>query len=98
MGTEGLSPFSQEPASGLYPQPDISSPYPHSLTHTQTRARGCIQKFPDWVITKYTLTTINTSWEATQRVIAAKLTRMTHKIAIQLHLVAESFNILQFSL
>jgi hypothetical protein len=40
-------------------------------------------------ITKYTLTTINTRWEATQRVMAAKLTRMTHKIAIQLHLVAE---------
>jgi hypothetical protein len=27
--------------------------------------------------------------EATQRVMAAKLTRPTHKIAIQLHLVAE---------
>jgi hypothetical protein len=27
---------------------------------------------------------------ATQRVMAAKLTRLTHKIAIQLHLVAES--------
>jgi hypothetical protein len=35
-------------------------------------------------------TTINTSWEATQRVMAAKLTRLTHKIWIQLHLVAES--------
>jgi hypothetical protein len=32
----------------------------------------------------------NTRWEATQRVMAAKLTRLTHKIAIQLHLVAES--------
>jgi hypothetical protein len=39
---------------------------------------------------KYTLTTINTRWEATQRVMAAKLTRLTHKIAIQLHLVAKS--------
>jgi len=39
---------------------------------------------------KYTLTTINTCWEATQRVMAAKL---THKIAIQLHLVAESCTI-----
>jgi hypothetical protein len=55
--------------------------------------RGCIQKFPDWVITKYTLTTINTRWETTQRVMAAKLTRLTHKIAMQLHLVAESFTI-----
>jgi hypothetical protein len=38
-------------------------------------------------ITKYRLTTINTRRETKQRVIAAKLTRLTHKIAIQLHLV-----------
>jgi hypothetical protein len=44
-------------------------------------------------ITKYTLTTINTRWEATQRVMTAKLTRLTHKTAIQLHLVAESCTI-----
>jgi hypothetical protein len=44
-------------------------------------------------ITKYTLTTINTRWEATQSVITAKLTRLTDKIAIQLHLVAESCTI-----
>jgi hypothetical protein len=37
-----------------------------------------------------TTTTTNTRWEATQRVMAAKLTRLTHNIAIQLHLVAES--------
>jgi hypothetical protein len=30
--------------------------------------------------------------------MAAKLTRLTHKIATQLHLVAESYTILQFSL
>jgi hypothetical protein len=41
-------------------------------------------------ITKYTLTTINTRREATQRVMAAKLSRLTQKIEIQLHLVAES--------
>jgi hypothetical protein len=41
-------------------------------------------------ITKYVLTTICTRWEATQRVMAAKLTLLTHKIAIQLRLVAES--------
>jgi hypothetical protein len=52
--------------------------------------RGCIQKFPDWVVTKYTLRTINTHWEVTQRVMTTKLTRLTHKIAIQLHLVAKS--------
>jgi hypothetical protein len=40
-------------------------------------------------ITKHTLTFGITRWEATQRVMAAKLTRLTHKIAIQLHVVAE---------
>jgi hypothetical protein len=35
----------------------------------------------------------HTRWEATQRVVAAKLTRLTHKIATQLHLVAESCTI-----
>jgi hypothetical protein len=43
--------------------------------------------------TKYMLTTLNSSWEATQRVTAAKLTTLTHKIPIQLHLVAESCTI-----
>jgi hypothetical protein len=55
--------------------------------------RDCIQKFPDWVITKYTLTTINIHWEAIQRVMEAKLTRLTHKIAIQLHPDVESCTI-----
>jgi len=36
------------------------------------------------------MTTTNTHWETTQRVMVAKLTRLTHKIAIQLHLVTES--------
>jgi hypothetical protein len=66
--------------------PESVTPPPRPL---QTRVYR-IQKFPDGVITKYTFTTINTRWEATQRVMAAKLTRLTHKIAIQLHLVAES--------
>jgi hypothetical protein len=39
-------------------------------------------------ITKYAPATINTRWEATQRDMAAKLTRLAHKIAIQLHLMA----------
>jgi hypothetical protein len=42
--------------------------------------------------TEITATT-NTRWEATQRIMAAKLTRLTHKIAMQLHLVAESCTI-----
>jgi len=46
-----------------------------------------------WSITKYTLTTINTYWEAIQMVMASKLTRLTHKIAIQLLLVAASCTI-----
>jgi hypothetical protein len=54
-----------------------------------TKLRGCIQKFPDWVKTNK-LTKINTCWEAIQRVMVSKLTRLTHKIAMQLHLVAES--------
>jgi hypothetical protein len=44
-------------------------------------------------VTKYTLTKMNTRWEATQKVMAAKLTRLTHRIAIQLHPVAESCTI-----
>jgi hypothetical protein len=61
---------------------------------TEYRIRGCIQKFPDWVDNEITTTTTtNTLWEATQRVMAAKLLRLTHKIAIQLHLVAHSCTI-----
>jgi hypothetical protein len=59
----------------------------HKDNFTFTFIRGCIQKFPDWVDNEITI--INTR-EATQRVMAAKLTRLTHKIAIQLYLVAES--------
>jgi hypothetical protein len=52
--------------------------------------RGCIQKFPDWVDNEISN---NTRWEATQSVMAAKLTRLTHKMEIQLHPVAESCTI-----
>jgi hypothetical protein len=54
---------------------------------------GYIQRFPDWVVTKYMLIFSITHWEATQRVMAAKLTTLTHKIVIQLQLVAESCTI-----
>jgi hypothetical protein len=56
--------------------------------------RGCIQTFPDWVdndIKAYNKK--NTRWEATQMVMAPKLIRLTHKIATQLHLLAESCTI-----
>jgi len=43
---------------------------------------GCIEKFPDWSIAKYMFTTTATRWEGTQSVMVAKLTRLTHKIAI----------------
>jgi len=36
---------------------------------------------------------MNTRCDATQRAMEAKLTRLTHKIAIQLHLLEESYNI-----
>jgi hypothetical protein len=68
----------------------------HTHTHTvigRMKIRGSIQTLPNWAITKYMLTTTNTCWEAIQKVTAAKLTRLTHKIAIQLHLVAESCTI-----
>jgi hypothetical protein len=53
--------------------------------------RGCIQKFPDWVDNEINIaTTINTHWEATQRVMVAKLTMLAHKMEIQPYLVAES--------
>jgi hypothetical protein len=42
---------------------------------------GVSKSFRTESITKST-TTINTRWEATQRVMAAKLTRLTHKITI----------------
>jgi len=45
---------------------------------------GCIQKFADSVDT---LTTINNRWEATQMVIAVKITILNHKVVIKLHLV-----------
>jgi len=52
--------------------------------------RECIQKFPNRVLMKSTTIIINTRWKARQSVMATKLTRPSHKIAIQLHLVAES--------
>jgi len=42
---------------------------------------------------KFSLTTTNTRWEETQRVMVAKPTRLPHKISVQLHLIAESCTI-----
>jgi hypothetical protein len=54
---------------------------------------GVSKSFRTESVTKYTLTFGVTRREATQRVIAAELTRLTHKIAIQLHLLSESCTI-----
>jgi len=51
--------------------------------------KGVSKSFRTESIKKHKLTTINTHWETTQRAMAAKLTRLTHKIATQVHLVAE---------
>jgi len=50
---------------------------------------GVTKRFRTESITKYKLRKINTRSEATQRVMAVKRTRLTHKIAIQLHPVAD---------
>jgi len=47
--------------------------------NTHNLAYKGVSKLLDCVTTKYMLTTINTYWEATQRVIVAELTRLVHK-------------------
>jgi hypothetical protein len=55
--------------------------------------RGYNQIFRTESITTSTTIIINNRWEAIQRVMAAKLTRLTQKIAIQLHIVARNCSI-----
>jgi hypothetical protein len=57
--------------------------YWHTSQATSVTYGGVSKSFRTESITKYN------HWEATQRDMAAKLTELTHKIAIQLHLVAE---------
>jgi hypothetical protein len=59
----------------------------------QEAYEGVSKSFRTESITKYTPTFAIARWEATRRVMAAKITRLIHKIAIQLHLVAESYTI-----
>jgi hypothetical protein len=54
--------------------------------------------FRTWSIKKYTLTTINTRSEATQRVMVAKLTRLTHKNSDTIALRGRELYYVQFSL
>jgi hypothetical protein len=49
--------------------------------------------FPHPRYIEYTRVCPNTRWEGTQKVVAVKFIRLTHKITIQLHLVAESYTI-----
>jgi hypothetical protein len=58
-----------------------------------TAYEGVPKSFRTESVTTYALTTINTRCEATQRVMLAKPTRLTHKIVIQLHLMTESCTI-----
>jgi hypothetical protein len=60
-------------------------------SYTPLLYEGVSKSFRTESITKYT--TINTRWEASQGVMVANLTRLTHKIAIKLHLVAQSCTI-----
>jgi hypothetical protein len=63
------------------------------IVKLKSLSEGASKVFRTESITKCTLTTINYRGEATRTVMAVKLTRLTHKIAIQLHLVAESCDI-----
>jgi hypothetical protein len=60
------------------------------LTTHSPSYEGTAKSFRTESIMKYTLTFGIARWEATQRVMATYLTRLTHKIRIQLHVVAES--------
>jgi hypothetical protein len=62
--------------------------------YSSTVYEGVSKSFQTELITKYTLTfSVITRQEATQRVMVTKLTRLAHKIAIQLHVVVESCTI-----
>jgi hypothetical protein len=64
----------------------------HCVSLARQRIRWCIQKFLDWVDNEiYAYNSEHSLRRNT--VMAAKLTRLAHKIAIQLHLVAESCTI-----
>jgi hypothetical protein len=69
--------------------------YPHRKAQPKgTWTYGVITKsFRTESIRKCTITFGTTRWEATKMVMAAELTRLTHQIAIQLHLVTKSSTI-----
>jgi hypothetical protein len=63
--------------------------------HTDHRMyiEGVPKSFRTELVMKYKLTTIKTHSKATQMVMVAKLTILTHKIALELHLVAEGYTV-----
>jgi hypothetical protein len=69
------------------------SPFVITTSTPRPPYEGVPKSFRTESITKYTLTFGVTRREATQRVVVAKLTRLIRKIAIQLHLVADSCTI-----
>jgi hypothetical protein len=60
----------------------LTSLFSDTLNYKAFIYEGASKSFRNESITKYTLRTINTRWEATQRVMAAKHTRLTHEMAI----------------
>jgi hypothetical protein len=72
---------------------DIYKMAKNGLLYVSYAYEGVSESFRTEPIMKYTLTTINARWEAAQRVGAAKLTRLTHRITTQLHLVAETWTV-----
>jgi hypothetical protein len=78
----------KQPVSGADHSPKFSAEVKKAWSY-----EGVSKCFRTDLITKHRLTTININLEATQRVMAAKPIRLAHKIAIQLHLVAESCTI-----
>jgi hypothetical protein len=88
--TSGVMMNTQLPKlNAIGPRPDHNHLSYSSNIHLN---RVVSKSFRTESITKCTLTFCITRWEATRRVVAAKLTRLTHKIAIQLHLLAESYH------
>jgi len=63
------------------------------LNNNHILNRGCTQKFPDSVDNETYAYNNKHSVKKEHKVMAAKLTRLTHKIAILLHLEAESCTI-----
>jgi hypothetical protein len=66
--------------------------------HHWYRYEGESKSFRNESITKYTLITINTRWEATQRVMVANLIRPTHKLGDTTAPSSRELYHLQFSL